>query len=392
MLLALLALLKAADYWVSRYELTTERRGFVQGATYAVVNAQLPGADAADPHRRCSSPALFLSTLKTESWRLPVVASGLWVVLALLGGVIYPAAVQALVVNPNQKEREEPYIRRNVLATRAGARHRRRRRGDGLVRLDLTTERAERRRRARCATSGSSTRARSSIGSAPTGPALRAHDPRPRHRPLRDRRRRAAGARWQPASSTSARSPTSRGRASTSSPRTAAGSCRRPSTASSRAAGPTTRRSSSTVRSCTSARTSPGYAVVAHRRRRGGLPGPDRTPGRIRATAASSSTRVLKRMSFALSFLDYNLIGSSAVDDESQLLWIRDVRDRVEQGRTVPRVRRRPVPRRPRRRRHVGDRRVHDERPLPVRRERRPRAAERATAGSTSRSTTSATA
>ena len=33
---------KAGDYWVTRYELTTERRGFVQGATYSVVNAQLP--------------------------------------------------------------------------------------------------------------------------------------------------------------------------------------------------------------------------------------------------------------------------------------------------------------------------------------------------------------
>ena len=41
-LLAVLAALKAADYWVSRYESTNERRGFVQGATYAVVNAQLP--------------------------------------------------------------------------------------------------------------------------------------------------------------------------------------------------------------------------------------------------------------------------------------------------------------------------------------------------------------
>ena len=41
-LLALLAIVKAADYWVTRYELTTERRGFVQGATYSVVNAQLP--------------------------------------------------------------------------------------------------------------------------------------------------------------------------------------------------------------------------------------------------------------------------------------------------------------------------------------------------------------
>ena len=41
-----------------------------------------------------------------------------WLVVALVGGVIYPAVVQALVVNPNQQEREQPYIERNVNATR----------------------------------------------------------------------------------------------------------------------------------------------------------------------------------------------------------------------------------------------------------------------------------
>ena len=63
-LLAVLAALKAADYWVSRYETTNERRGFVQGATYAVVNAQLPAlmllmliallTAGAVPVRRCA--------------------------------------------------------------------------------------------------------------------------------------------------------------------------------------------------------------------------------------------------------------------------------------------------------------------------------------------------
>ena len=38
--------------------------------------------------------------------------------MALVGGVIYPAAVQALVVNPNQKDREALYLERNIEATR----------------------------------------------------------------------------------------------------------------------------------------------------------------------------------------------------------------------------------------------------------------------------------
>ncbi len=61
---------------------------------------------------------LFLSTLRTNSWRIPVVASALWAVIALVAGIIYPAAIQALVVNPNQGDKEAPYIVRNIDSTR----------------------------------------------------------------------------------------------------------------------------------------------------------------------------------------------------------------------------------------------------------------------------------
>ena len=47
-----------------------------------------------------------------------MIASALWLVVAIVGGLIYPAVVQALVVNPNQEVREAPYIDRNVTATR----------------------------------------------------------------------------------------------------------------------------------------------------------------------------------------------------------------------------------------------------------------------------------
>jgi uncharacterized protein len=117
-LLAVLALVKAADYWVTRYELTSVVRGIVRGPTYSVVNAQLP-AVVLLAMISVLVAGLYLSTLRTGSWRLPLIGSALWVVVALVGGVIYPAVIQALVVNPNQSEREQPYIERNVLATRA---------------------------------------------------------------------------------------------------------------------------------------------------------------------------------------------------------------------------------------------------------------------------------
>ncbi len=116
-LLALLAVLKAGDYWVTRYELTNANRGSFTGPNYTVVNAQLPAVLLLALIALLTA-ALFLSTLKTDRWRPAVVASGLWAVVALIGGVIYPAVVQSLVVNPNKKDKEATFIAYNIDATR----------------------------------------------------------------------------------------------------------------------------------------------------------------------------------------------------------------------------------------------------------------------------------
>jgi hypothetical protein len=128
-LLAVLAVLKAGDYWLDRYELTNSNRGIVEGATYAVVNAQLPAIMLLILVALLTA-GLFLSVIKTGSWRLPLIASGLWLVVSIVGGVIYPALVQSLVVNPNQESKEQTYITRNVDATRMAL---------GLTGIDVRT-------------------------------------------------------------------------------------------------------------------------------------------------------------------------------------------------------------------------------------------------------------
>ena len=37
----------------------------------------------------------------------------------------------------------------------------------------------------------------------------------------------------------------------------------------------------------------------------------------------------VRRAAFALAFLDYNVLGSGAIEDDSQMLWVRNVRDRL---------------------------------------------------------------
>jgi uncharacterized membrane protein (UPF0182 family) len=116
-LLAVLAVLKAGDYWLDRYELTNSTRGIVDGATYSVVKAQIPAIMLLILIALLTA-GLYLSVIKTNSWRLPLLASALWLVVSIVGGVIYPAVVQSLIVNPNQESREQLYIERNVEATR----------------------------------------------------------------------------------------------------------------------------------------------------------------------------------------------------------------------------------------------------------------------------------
>ena len=49
---------------------------------------------------------------------LPVIAVGLWIFLAIAIGALYPAIFQALKVTPAQSTLEQPYIQRNIAATK----------------------------------------------------------------------------------------------------------------------------------------------------------------------------------------------------------------------------------------------------------------------------------
>ena len=73
--------------------------------------------------------------------------------MALVGGIIYPAVVQALVVNPNQRDREAPYIERNVLATRHALGIDNVRTGRTSTIGDVSARRTSRRAHHRCRTS-----------------------------------------------------------------------------------------------------------------------------------------------------------------------------------------------------------------------------------------------
>ena len=116
-LLGALALVKAVGYWFERFELDLSTKHVVQGATYTSVHADLP-AKTLLIVIAIFAAGLFIYNIYQKGWTLPIIAVGLWGLVWVLVGGIYPAVIQALRVKPAEIVREKPYIQRNIAATR----------------------------------------------------------------------------------------------------------------------------------------------------------------------------------------------------------------------------------------------------------------------------------
>ena len=117
-LLGVLALVKAGGYWLQRFDLTVSTRGFVDGAGYTDIHAQLPAINLL-LLISVASFLLFIVNIWRRGWTLPILGVGLWALVAVVAGALYPQFVQRVQVTPNEPDRERPYIERNIAATRA---------------------------------------------------------------------------------------------------------------------------------------------------------------------------------------------------------------------------------------------------------------------------------
>ena len=117
-IVAVMALVKTAEYYFSRFGLTASTRGVVDGATYTDVKAQLPAYNLLI-FISIVAAGLFLWNIFRRGWVLPVIAVGLWGFVSIAVGTIYPAFIQNFKVKPNELADERPYIARNINATRA---------------------------------------------------------------------------------------------------------------------------------------------------------------------------------------------------------------------------------------------------------------------------------
>ncbi|CUR58175.1 conserved membrane hypothetical protein [metagenome] len=116
-LLGAFMLFKAADYWLDRFDVLTGSGNLIDGMSYTDDNAVLPAKNILLGIAVVCALLFFLNIWR-RSWMLPSVGVALFVLSAILLGLIWPGIVQQFQVSPSEADKEAPYITKTIQATR----------------------------------------------------------------------------------------------------------------------------------------------------------------------------------------------------------------------------------------------------------------------------------
>ncbi|MGB3790870.1 MAG: UPF0182 family protein [Phormidesmis sp.] len=116
-ILSAIAIVAALGYWLARYDLLYSASGVVFGAGYTDVNARL-NAYTVMGFITLVMAGLFIISLWRSGFSLPLTAVGIYITVLLVIGGIYPALQQTLTVEPNELDKEAPFIAHNLEFTR----------------------------------------------------------------------------------------------------------------------------------------------------------------------------------------------------------------------------------------------------------------------------------
>jgi uncharacterized protein len=116
-LLGITALLLGGRRWFDRYDVLSSHNGVVWGAGYADINARIPLASIAAVVG-IALAVLLIANTRLRRGGIVAAAVGAWVLMSIVSGA-YPALMQRLQVAPAEQQVETPYIEREIAGTRA---------------------------------------------------------------------------------------------------------------------------------------------------------------------------------------------------------------------------------------------------------------------------------
>ena len=112
-------LLVAWQYQLDAYQLVYSNRGAVFGAGYTDVHAQLPAYNILSIVTLIAALLLVITAIIRSAWRGVVAVLVVWFAVSILAGNVYPNIVQRFQVSPNELNLEREYIENNIEFTRA---------------------------------------------------------------------------------------------------------------------------------------------------------------------------------------------------------------------------------------------------------------------------------
>ena len=112
-----LMLLVAANHWLDISELVYSTRGVAFGASYTDVRAELPALYVMIAAALVAAALMPFSAV-AGSVRPALGALAFWGGVAVAGGLLFPSAIENFEVKPNQLEKERPYIENAIAMTR----------------------------------------------------------------------------------------------------------------------------------------------------------------------------------------------------------------------------------------------------------------------------------
>ncbi|MDD3894757.1 MAG: UPF0182 family protein, partial [Syntrophomonadaceae bacterium] len=116
-LVAAIFALKAWGYRLDAYELLFSPNGIVYGATYTDVNARLL-AYKVMLVLSIIVALIILSNIIIKKLNVIYISIGTWILVAIILGSVYPSLLQSLSVQPNEFNKEQPYLKNAIEFTR----------------------------------------------------------------------------------------------------------------------------------------------------------------------------------------------------------------------------------------------------------------------------------
>lgn len=114
---ALVLVVFAFGHWLDLFHLNFSSRGALYGAGWTDAHVTV-AARWLQIAAALLAAALFIANVFRRGVALPIFGLGLWVAVTVVLGAIAPAIVQRTMVEPNEFQREEPYLRSHIDMTR----------------------------------------------------------------------------------------------------------------------------------------------------------------------------------------------------------------------------------------------------------------------------------